>query len=144
MKRDMTKIYNKKSFVQGILILALGTLLFITDLINHSFEIKGAVLIFTLYFFGGGLLVRSLSRKLTKEDRLDQMDERNQLIELESKSKAFKLTQIISFALMLVLLVIGKISGAESLIAIAVGLAFAFAISMLTEVFSFMYYESKN
>ena len=138
------KIYNKKSFAEGIFILALGTLLLIMDCINHTFEVKGAVLIFALYLMGGGLMFRSLSRKLTKEDRLDQMDERNQLIELKSKSKSFKLTQIISFALMLVLLVIGKISGAESLIAVAVGLAFAFAISMFTELFSFMYYESKN
>lgn len=138
------KIYNKKSFAEGIFILALGTLLLVMDCINHTFEVKGAVLIFALYFFGGGLLVHSLSRKLTREDRLDQMDERNQLIEWKSKRKAFQLTQILSFALMLALLVIGKISGIESLIAIAVGLAFAFAISMLTEVFSFMYYESKN
>lgn len=138
------KIYNRKSFAEGIFILALGTLLLITDFINHAFEIKGAVLIFALYFMGGGLMFRSLSRKLTKEDRLDQMDERNQLIELKSKCKAFQLTQIISFALMLGLLVMGKISGTESLIAVAVGLAFAFAISMLTEIFSFMYYESKN
>lgn len=138
------KIYNKKSFAEGIFILALGTLLLIMDCINHTFEVKGAVLIFALYFFGGGLLVRSLSRKLTREDRLDQMDERNQLIEWKSKRKAFQLTQIFSFALMFVLLVIGKISGAESLIAVAVGLAFAFAISMFTELFSYMYYKSKN
>ncbi len=138
------KIYNKKAFLQGIFILALGTLLLIMDCINHTFEVKGAVLIFALYFFGGGLIVRSLSRKLTKEDRLDQMDERNQLIEWKSKSKAFRLTQGISFVLMLGLLVLGKISEAESLIAIAVGLAFSFVISMFTEIFSFMYYESKN
>lgn len=138
------KIYNKKSFAEGIFILALGTLLLIMDCINHTFEVKGAVLIFALYFFGGGLLVRSLSRKLTREDRMDQMDERNQLIEWKSKRKAFQLTQILSFVLMLVLLVIGKISGTESLIAIAVGLAFSFVISMFTEIFSFIYYESKT
>ncbi len=138
------KIYNKKAFTQGILILALGTVLLITDCINHTFEIKGAVLIAALYFFGGAFIVRSLSRKLTKEDRLDQMDERNQLIEWKSKSKSFRLTQILSFSLMAGLLVLGKISGEESLIAIAVGLAFAFAISMFTEIFSFLYYESKN
>ncbi len=138
------KIYNNKSFAKGIFVLALGTLLLITDFINHAFEIKGAVLIFALYFMGGGLIIRSLSRKFTKEDRLDQMDERNQLIELKSKSKAFKLTQTISFIFMLGMLVMGKVSGDEGFIAMGVGLAFAFSISMFTEIFSFMYYESKN
>lgn len=138
------KIYNKKSFAEGIFILALGTLLLITDLINHAFEIKGAVLIFALYFMGSGLIIRSLSHKFTKADRLDQMDERNQLIELKSKSNASKLTQIISFVLMLGMLVIGKISGNEGFIAMGVGMAIVFSISMFTEILSYMYYDSKN
>ena len=113
-------------------ILALGTLILIMDSINQTFEIKGAVLTVALYVMGGGLMLRSLSRKFTKEDKLDKMDERNQLIELKSKSKAFRLTQTITFLLMLGLLIMGKISGNEGFIAIGVGLAFAFAISMFT------------
>ena len=94
------KIYNKKSFAEGIFMLVLGTLNLIMDLINHTFEISGAILIIALYFLGGGLIIRSLSLKLTKEDKLDKMDERNQLIELKSKSKSFSLTQTISLLLM--------------------------------------------
>ena len=50
----------------------------------------------------------------------------------------------ISFALMLVLLVMGKVSGYEGFIAMGVGLAFAYTISMFAEIFTYMYYESKN
>ena len=63
---------------------------------------------------------------------------------LKSKSKSFQLTQIISFMLMLALLVMGKVSGYEGFITMGVGLAFAFAISMFSELFTYMYYESKN
>ena len=38
----------------------------------------------------------------------------------------------------------GKVSGYEGFIAIGVGLAFAFTISMFAEIFTYMYYESKN
>lgn len=138
------KIYNKKSFAEGIFMLALGTLNVIMELINHTFEIKGAILVIVLYFLGGGLIIRSLSLKFTKEDRLDKMDERNNLIELKSKSKSFSLTQTISFLLMLVLLVMGKISSYDGFIAMGVGLAFSFTISMFAEIFTYMYYESKN
>lgn len=138
------KIYNKNSFAKGIFMLALGTLNLIMDLINHTFEIKGAILAVILYFLGGGLIIRSLSLKFTKEDRLDKMDERNNLIELKSKSKSFSLTQTISFLLMLVFLVMGKISGYDGFIAMGVGLAFSFTISMFAEIFTYMYYESKN
>ena len=138
------KIYNKKSFAEGIFMLALGSLNLMMDLINHTLEIKGIILTAALYFFGGGLIIRSLSLRFAKEDKLDKMDERNQLIELKSKSKAFRLTQTISFLLMLTFLIIGKISGYDEFISMGVGLAFAFAVSMLSEIFSYMYYESKN
>ena len=138
------KIYNKKSFAEGIFMLVLGTLNLIIDLINHTFEISGAILIIALYFLGGGLIIRSLSLKLTKEDKLDKMDERNQLIELKSKSKSFSLTQTISLLLMLAFLLMGGVSGYDRLIAVGVGLAFAYVISMFSEIFTYMYYESKN
>ena len=47
-------------------------------------------------------------------------------------------------SLMLALLVMGKVSGYEGFIAMGVGLAFAFTISMFAEIFTYMYYESKN
>ena len=97
-----------------------------------------------LYFLGGGLIIRSLSLKFAKGDRLDKMDERNQLIGLKSKSKSFRLTQTISFLLMLFFLIIGKISGFNGFIAMGVGLAFSLSISMFAEIFTYMYYDSKN
>ncbi len=138
------KIYNKKSFAEGIFILALGTFIMIMDLINHTFEIKGAILSVVLYFLGIRLITRSLSLKLTKEDRLDKMDERNQLIALKTKSKAFGLAQKISLVLMLAFLIIGRISAYDGFISMGVGLAFSFSISMFAEIFTYMYYEHKN
>ena len=137
------KIYNKKSFTEGIFMLALGSLNLIMDLINNTFEIKGAILIFVLYFLGVGVIIRSLSLKFAKEDKLDKMDERNQLIESKSKSKSFRLTQTISFLLMLAFLIMGQISGYDGFISMGIGLGFSFSISMFAEIFTYMYYESK-
>lgn len=75
---------------------------------------------------------------------MDKMDERNQLIELKSKSKAFRFTQTISFLLMLTFLIIGKISDYEGFLTMGIGLGFSFSISMFSEIFTYMYYESKN
>ena len=138
------KIYNKKSFSEGIFMLVLGSLNLIMDLINHTLDINGTILFVALYFFGGGLIIRSLSLKFAKEDKLDKMDERNQLIELKSKSKAFRFTQTISFLLMLTFLIIGKISDYEGFLTMGIGLGFSFSISMFSEIFTYMYYESKN
>lgn len=109
----------------------------------QDLDINSIILIVALFAFGFGSIMRSISQRMTKEDKLEELDERNRLITMKSKSKSFQLTQIISFMLMLFFLVMGKVSGYEGFIAMGVGLAFAFAISMFSELFTYMYYESK-
>ena len=136
------KIYNKKVFTVGIFIIALGGLNLIMSIVTK--DINAIVLIVVLFAFGFNAIMRSVSKRMTREDKLEDLDERNRFVELKSKSQSFRLTQIISFALMLVLLIMGKVSGYEGFIAMAVGLAFSFSISMLTEIFAYTYYEAKN
>ena len=138
------KIYNKKVFASGVFELVMGLLLLITSITREDLDINAIILIVALFAFGFGSIMRSISQRMAKEDQLEELDERNRLIALKSKSKSFRLTQIISFMLMLAFLVMGKVSGYEGFIAIGVGLAFAFTISMFAEIFTYMYYESKN
>ena len=138
------KIYNKKVFASGIFMAALGLLNLITSIMRKDLDINSIILIAALFVLGFGSIMRSMSQRMAKEDKLEELDERNRLITLKSKSKSFRLTQIISFMLMLAFLVMGKVSGYEGFIAIGVGLAFAFTISMFAEIFTYMYYESKN
>lgn len=138
------KIYNKKVFASGIFMAALGLLNLITSIMRKALDINSIILIAALFVLGFGSIMRSMSQRMTKEDKLEELDERNRLITLKSKSKSFQLTQMISFMLMLVLLVMGKVFDYEGFIAMGVGLAFAFTISMFAEIFTYMYYESKN
>lgn len=138
------KIYNKKVFASGVFEIALGLLSLIADIMKQDFSIKSSVLIAVLVVLGFGSILRSVSPRMAKEDKLEELDEKNRLITLKSKSKSFQLTQIISFILMLALLVMGKVTGFEGFIAMGVGLAFAFTVSMFAEIFTYLYYESKN
>lgn len=138
------KIYNKKAFVSGAFLIALGVLNVITNAITKGFDLESILLIVALFALGAVSILRSTSQKMAKEDKIEERDERNRLIDWKSKSKAFELTRILSFVLMLVLIVIGKVLDEKMLIAIGVGLAFAFAISMFAEIFTYMYYKSKN
>ncbi len=122
----------------------MGLLSLIADIMKQDFSIKSSVLIAVLVVLGFGSILRSVSPRMAKEDKLEELDERNRLITLKSKSKSFQLTQIISFILMLALLVMGKVTGFEGFIAMGVGLAFAFTVSMFAEIFTYLYYESKN
>ena len=138
------RIYNKKVFASGVFMTALGLLNLITSMMRQDVDISSVILFVALFVLGCGSIMRSISRKMAREDKLEELDERNRLIALKSKSKSFQITQIISFMLMLVLLVMGKVTGYERFIAMGAGLAFAFTISMFAEIFTYMYYESKN
>ncbi len=138
------KIYNKKSFVTGIFMVALATVNLIADVANRSVDRNGIILACALYLLGFESIARSLSKNLAIQDKLEELDERNQFVAYKSKSKAFSLSQVISFSLMIALLVIGKVSGNESFIFMGVGLAFAYSISLMTEFFTYLYYEEKD
>ena len=135
------KIYSKKGFFSGASIVALGALNGLLLWWRRDLDGKGIALAAALILLGAVSLVRSLSRKMAKEDRAD---ERDLMIEVQSKSKAFQLPQTISFALLAALLVMGKLFDDTSFIAMGVGLAFAFGISLLAEFFTYLYYEAKR
>lgn len=137
------KIYNRKKFVSGAFCLLLGALLLVTSALRHG-GVSGWLLALVLLALGAGELARSLSKARTKEDKLEEWDERNRSIDWKAKSRAFQLTQGISFVLMLAMLAMGKVSGYEGFIGIGVGLAFAWSISMFSELFAHLYYEFKN
>ena len=137
------KIYNKKKFGSGFICIVLGVLTFLACF-STGFDVSGMVITLALLFIGGGYIMRSFSRNMSREDKLDELDERNRLIDLKTKSRAFRLTQAICFGLMLLFLVMGKMSGEILLISAGVGLAFAYAVSMFTEIFTYFYYEKHN
>ena len=84
------KIYNKNSFIEGFIMTLLGLLLFITILVTE-FNIKKFLLSPLLLFMGIGLIERSISKSMSKEDKVDKNDERNQFISLKSRGKALLL-----------------------------------------------------
>ena len=137
------KAYNKKTFAFGVFSTALGVLNAVTAALRGA-DAGDIVLIACLLFFGIGAMLRGTSKRLAREDRLEELDERNRLVELKSKSAAFRLTQAVCFGQMLALLVAGKVSGTQALIAIGVGLAFALSISMLAELGAYFYCEKRN
>ena len=137
------KAYKKKTFAFGVFSTALGVLNAVTAALRGA-DAGDIVLIACLLFFGIGAMLRGTSKRLAREDRLEELDERNRLVELKSKSAAFRLTQAVCFGLMLALLVVGKVSGTQALIAIGVGLAFALSISMLAELGAYFYCEKRN
>lgn len=89
------KIYNKKGFIFGILWTALGvSSLIISILSPDDFlpkEIKNLVIAIVVILIGISGFYRAFSKKATREDKIQEQDERNRLLTLKTKSLTLKI-----------------------------------------------------
>ena len=138
------KIYHKRNFIESVFLLGLGGLNLIMNFIRHDLSVKDIVLCIVLLLLGSSLLARSLSRKASYQDKIEAMDERNKLVRQKAESRAFTLTQTISFVLIMGCIMAYTMTKSRDFIGIVVGLGLAWGISMLTDIFTSIYYESKN
>ena len=136
------KIYNKKSFALGLGFAILGIALFIVE--KRPLEIKPLILIGVCAIISVSAIWRSLSHELSKADKLEELDERNRLIALKANSKTSQITQLGCGILTVAFLGIGGGSGNKDFIAMGVGAAFCFTISLFAEMFTKIYYEKHN
>lgn len=86
------KIYHKKNFRSGLGLLVLGVALPVTCLIREweRFSVKDGVLTVLLILTGVGVILRSLDREKSREDRREERDERNRWIELRSQAVCYR------------------------------------------------------
>ncbi len=135
------KIYHKQNFLSGLLMLLLsaGNLVL-------SFKAGRTPGVFTwLVLIAGAICIyRSLSSKLSRQDKLDALDERNQYVLLKAKSKAFQIVQYGSLALMALFFLMGATADpnqADLFISMAMGFGAAFSLAFFADFFTYLYYE---
>ena len=142
------KIYDKKKFWSGLGILAIGILFFFYDLSSPSANGLQAkwnlILGLIVMAFGIADSARALSRKKTREARIEQMDERNQLVRLASKAKTLDIMQVLLFVVMVASLVGLKKTGYLPFAGMALAAGLFVVLVIFIELFVGMYYEEKK
>ena len=136
------RIYNKKKFAYSIFSLTLGLLVLVTGIMK-GLHAKGAILSILLLLTGAGSLARSLSRRMSREDIVEERDERNRLIDMKTKGLAFRLTEGISYVLGLLFLVSGALAKDDAIVALGLGFILTVTIAMFAEVGAWFHYEKK-
>ena len=137
------KIYNKKTFVLGLLTSALLLFHIITG-VQKGFEYNQVFLCVLLLFFSIRFIVRSLSLAYAKEDKLKERDERNQMIRLKARSRAMMIAEILMLCSALFFFYLARIpSNGNDPAMIGFGFLGACFITMLAEFGTILYYEHR-
>ena len=95
------KPYNKKGLVFGLFWTILGVSALVLELVrpsgNTAVFIRDIVLFSLLILFGVRQVVRAFSRAATREDMIEERDERNRFIKLKTGSTMFKVAEVLLF-----------------------------------------------
>ena len=95
------KLYNKKGLLLGLFWFLVGVSGLILELVkpgnNMAVHIRDIVLFSLLILFGVRQVVRAFSRAATREDMLEERDERNRFIKLKTGSIMFKVAEVMLF-----------------------------------------------
>ena len=94
-------------------------------------------------FIVGGIwdLVRARTRKLTEEERIELIDERNQMLLLQTKSRAYDIMNVLYVAVMIVFLLAAQIFDIHVAWHFAIGSGLFYAVSMLVNIIVSSYYK---
>lgn len=135
------KIYNKKNFRYGLGMTMLGVLMLLTS-IWKGFDVKGTVILALCLFVGIGLMLRSLSRDMSREDKIAELDERNRMVEWRAKSRALGIAELICVVCILISIV-GMRIVKDFFGGMLVAFGLMYTIMLLTELFTLLYYDKK-
>ena len=135
------KIYNKKNFRYGLGMTMLGVLMLLTS-IWKGFDVKGTVILALCLFVGIGLMLRSLSRDMSREDKIAELDERNRMVEWRAKSRALGIAELICVVCILISIV-GMRIVKDFFGGMLVAFGLMYTIMLLTELLTLLYYDKK-
>lgn len=142
------KIYHKKNFATGLFFTLLGAAYILLFLVKGNIEPKSVVFCVLSLLLGPGLLLRSLDKRLSFQDKVDELDERNILVKLRTKSTAFSIVQYTLLGVC-ALCAVGAIvyqrdpEGQLVLGGMLVVSGVVWFISLLAELFCGLHYEKK-
>ncbi len=142
------KIYHKKNFATGLFFTLLGAAFIVLFLVKGNIEPKSVVFCVLSLLLGPGLLLRSFDKRLSFQDRVDELDERNILVKLRTKSTAFSIVQYTLLGVC-ALCAVGAIAyqrnpeGQLVLGGMLIVSGVVWFISLLAELFCGLHYEKK-
>ena len=143
-----TRIYNKTKFNSGILFLLValfsGIATFLNasnmDMIKISLRI---IFIIVSLSFAGTEIYRSLNKECTKKD-LQENDEREQMLNIKSKSAAFTATFTICFIIIAAMIIILALTRNIIFMGMLIGIGLVPLIMVITEIAGYLYHDSRN
>jgi len=136
------KIYDKKKFISSLFWMVLLIVILIS-LITKGFNLKKAILLVISFPIYLSDLRKSFSKVALAKEKIEEMDERNQLVDQLSKAVSFTVIRFFVMGLQFLFLILFGLYKNETLLLIVVVLGLIVFVTFISELISGIYYERK-
>ncbi|WP_125704721.1 hypothetical protein [Lacticaseibacillus daqingensis] len=141
------RIYNKRGLLMGIGLLLMGGLDVYLNLTGPATDWPTAVkdwgVVIVCMLAGGVMMRRAFSRRAAHADRVDDRDERNQLVRLKSNDRTLKLLLAVLVVVSLLTLVATHGTASAETRGLLTGMALTVGLTFWLWLGSSLYYEHK-
>ncbi|OFI49492.1 hypothetical protein BG261_02625 [Floricoccus tropicus] len=139
------KIYNKKGLIIGIISFVIAALSLFTSLfLEKNISIKTLVLPIIMLICGFTNIKDAFSKNRTLENKINENDERNQLIKLKSQTMSHKIFSNITITIAILFLLLYFINRNISFLNIFIVASIIWSIINIIDIFTYFYYEKKE
>ena len=137
------KNYSRRGLIVGIVQLFLFVFCLITMFIT-GFDVKLAVLGIIIALLGITSIINSFSKETTRKEKIDNEDERSQLVKMKAKAKAFDIASIFLFLTTIAVIITYGITKNQVFVYMVICTGAALSVCWISHIITHFYYESKN
>ena len=137
------KIYNRRGFITGIVQLLLSVFCLIT-LIVTGFDVKLMVLGIIIALLGITGVINSFSKEAARKERIDNDDERSQLVKMKAKAKSFDIVSAFLFLAILAVMIAYGVTENQVFVPMVLCTGAALSVCWSSHIITHFYYDSKN
>ena len=137
------KIYNRRGFITGIVQLLLSVFCLIT-LIVTGFDVKLMVLGIIIALLGITGVINSFSKEAARKERIDNDDERSQLVKMKAKAKSFDIVSACLFLAILTVMIAYGVTENQVFVPMVLCTGAALSVCWISHIITHFYYDSKN
>ena len=142
------KLYNKKGLLLGLFWFLVGVSGLILELVkpgnNMAVHIRDIVLFALLLLFSIRQIVRAFSQTATREDMVEERDERNRFIKLKTGSTMFKVAEALLFLWTLGSMIGYGFTQDDMWVMGVIVAGFTLGLLFVIELFVGIYYDNKG
>lgn len=137
------KNYNRRGLITGIaeVIMAVFCIVsfFITD-----FDIKLAILGGIIALIGILSITSSFSKEVTRKEKIENLDERTQLVKMKSKATAFTVISGCLFLATVIIMIAYGITKNVALVYMIICTGASLSVCWIGELVAYFYFDRKN